>query len=288
MTAEILDGRALAKEIRADVAERASAFASAAGRPVGMATFLVGDDEASASYARTKKRAAERAGIAFEIVHRSAETRTEELLDALRARRDDEAVDGLMVEMPLPAGCDVAAVQAAVAPEKDVDGVHPASLGRLLSGHPSVVPATPRAVMALLDRAETPLEGANALVLGRSKTVGLPAALLLLARNATVTVAHSRTRALPALARRADVLVVAVGVPGLLKADMVKPGATVIDVGTNWVEDEAGGRLVGDVDFDAVAEVAGVLTPVPGGVGPVTTATVLRTAVELAEARHRG
>ena len=288
MSALPLDGRSLAKTIRAEVADRAAAFAAASGRAPVLVSLLVGDDAASLSYARSKARQAEKVGIAFRLQQLPAKATTEEVVSAVEALCAAQEVDALIIEMPLPKGVDVAAVQDAIDPARDADGVSPDSLGRLAATLPGPRPATPQAVMALLDAAETPLEGARAVVVGRSKTVGLPAALLLLARNATVTVVHSRTRALAEITREAEVLVAAVGRPGLITADAVGAGATVVDVGTNWVADpsaKAGGRLVGDVDPE-VATVAGALSPVPGGVGPVTTAILLRTTLELAEARR--
>jgi methylenetetrahydrofolate dehydrogenase (NADP+)/methenyltetrahydrofolate cyclohydrolase len=286
MSAQRLDGRALAREIRAEVAQRAEAFTARAGRPPTLVSLLVGDDDASLSYARSKARQAAKIGIDFRLERMAASDGTARIVNRIEALCASPDVDALIVEMPLPRGIDVAAVQDAIDPRRDADGVSPDSLGRLAAQLPGPRPATPLAVMALLDAAEVDLSGKRAVVVGRSKTVGLPAALMLLARHATVTIVHSRTPDLTQRAREADVLVVATGRPGLIGPEAVGPGATVIDVGTNWVSEpslDAGGRLVGDVD-PAAAEVAGLMSPVPGGVGPVTTAVLLRTTLSLAEA----
>lgn len=287
MSAQMLDGRALAKKIRAQVAERAAAFATAVGRPPVLVSLLVGDDAASLSYARSKARLAEKIGIDFRLQQLGTESTTVQVVSEVETLCASPEVDALIIEMPLPRGVDVAAVQNAIDPRKDADGVSPDSLGRLTAQLPGPRPATPLAVMAMLDAAKVQLEGTRAVVVGRSKTVGLPAALMLLGRHATVSILHSRTPDLARHASEADVLVAAVGRPGLIGPEAVRPGATVIDVGTNWVEDptaKSGGRLIGDVD-PAAADIAGRMSPVPGGVGPVTTACLLRTAVALAEAR---
>ncbi len=287
MSARLLDGRALAREIRSEVTNRAAQFKQRAGRRPVLVSLLVGDDEASLSYARSKARQAEKVGIDFRLERLAAGVDTDAVVAAIGGLCVARAVDALIVEMPLPPGIEVAAVLDAIDPRRDADGVSPDSLGRLAAQLPGPRPATPVAVMAMLQAAGTSLSGVNAVVVGRSKTVGLPAALLLLGQHASVTVVHSRTADPAAHTRRAEVLVVAAGRPGLITPEAVRPGATVIDVGTNWVADDAqtsGGRLVGDVD-PAVAEVAGAMSPVPGGVGPVTTAVLLRTAVALAEAR---
>lgn len=293
MTAVLLEGRALASALREEARARAQAVASTRGRPPGIGVLLVSDDPAVAAYARSKQRSAERLGLAHAQRRLPADARTEAVLAALAELQGDPAIDGVIVELPLPPGVDAARVLAAIDPEKDADGAHPFNLGRLAAGQPGPRPATPSAVLALLDAADTPLAGAHAVVVGRSRSVGLPMALMLLARNATVSIAHSRSRDMAALARTADVLVVAAGVPELVGAAAIKPGATVIDVGTNWVpeptaDDPEAGRLVGDVAFEAAFEVAGALTPVPRGVGPVTTAMLLLSVVALAEARGAG
>ena len=285
MAASWLMGKTLSERLRADAAERSTRFAASVGRPPALVSLLVGDDAASAAYQRSKGVAAAKAGIAYRAERLAADATTADVVAAVQALNADAAVDGILVEMPLPRGCDTAAVQAAIDPLRDVDAVTPANLGRLICGMPGPQPATPRAVMALLADAGIALAGAQAVVVGRSKTVGLPVALLLLQADATVSICHSRSRDVAAVARTADVLVVAVGRPALIGPDAVKPGAVVVDVGTNWVDDGDGGRMVGDVDTAAVADVAGWLTPVPGGVGPVTTACVLVATLELAEHR---
>ncbi len=271
-----MDGRALAAKLRGDVAREVAEL----GEPVGLATVLVGDDPASAIYVRRKQEACREAGI--EAFHHplSADTSEDELLALVAALNADERVTGILVQLPLPAQIDDDRVIRAIDPAKDVDGFHPANAGLLVQGLPTFVPATPAGIMELLREYEVALEGARALVVGRSNIVGKPVALLLLAENATVTIAHSRTRDLPALAAEADVVVAAVGRAGMVTADMVKPGATVIDVGINRVD----GKVVGDVAED-VREVAGLLTPVPGGVGPMTIAMLLANTVRAAAGR---
>lgn len=237
MTAVRLDGRELARTIRTEARERAMALAAARGRPPGLGVLIVSDDPAVAAYAQAKERAAAAAGLAYVASSLSPSADTQAVLSALHALQDDPAVDGVLVELPLPAHVDAIRVLAAIEPARDADGASPASLGRLAAGMPGPRPATPAAVMALLDEAATPLRGARAVIVGRSRAVGLPAALMLLARDATVTVAHSRTRGLAAITRTADVLVAAAGVPNLIGADGVRPGAVVVDVGTTWVPD---------------------------------------------------
>jgi len=271
-----MDGKALAERLRAEITHEVGRIGD-----VGLATVLVGDDPASDVYIRRKHEAANEVGIRS-IDHRlSAETTQEELDRLVAGLNADETVDGILVQSPLPAQLDEAAAVRQLDPQKDVDGFHPANAARLYLGDPLFVPATPLGVMALLREYEVPLEGARAVVVGRSLIVGKPMALLLLGANATVTVAHSRTADLGALTREADVLVVAVGQTDVVSAEMVKPGATVIDVGMN----RAGGVLRGDVDPGA-AEIAGLITPVPGGVGPMTIASLLRNTVEAARRRR--
>jgi methylenetetrahydrofolate dehydrogenase (NADP+) / methenyltetrahydrofolate cyclohydrolase len=271
-----MDGKALAARIRAEVAREVEAH----GRPVGLATVLVGGDPASDVYIRAKHKATLEVGMVPRDLRLPAETSEAELLGLVAELNADEAVDGILVQLPLPDGIDEARVIRAVDPVKDVDGFHPLNGGLLLAGTPGHVPGTPAGVLELLDAYEVELQGAEAVVIGRSDIVGKPAALLLLHRHATVTVCHSRTRDLAAALRRADVVVAAVGVPGIVTAEMVKPGAAVVDVGINRTE--AG--LVGDVD-PGVAEVAGLLTPVPGGVGPMTVAMLLRSTLRAARYR---
>lgn len=274
--ARLMDGKALAERIRAEVAEELRELGE-----VGLTTVLVGDDPASEIYIRRKQEAAREAGI-LSRDYRLAEDATEEELLALVAELNaDDAVDGILVQLPLPPHIDEQRVIDAVDPAKDVDGFHPVNAGKLFLGQDGLVAATPTGIMTLLDEYDVPLHGARAVVVGRSTIVGKPVALLLLARHATVTICHSRTADLAAHTEAADVLVVATGHPGLVTPDMVKEGATVIDVGMNRTED----GLRGDVDPD-VAERAGLITPVPGGVGPMTIASLLRNTVKAARLRH--
>jgi methylenetetrahydrofolate dehydrogenase (NADP+) / methenyltetrahydrofolate cyclohydrolase len=268
-----MDGKALAARVRAEVAREVDEL----GRPVGLATVLVGEDEASALYVRRKQEACAEVGI--EPIHHElgAGTSEEELLGLVAGLNGDDRVTGILVQLPLPEHMDDERVIQAIAPIKDVDGFHPASAGHLLQGEPTFVAATPAGIMEILRAYEIPLEGARAVVVGRSNIVGKPMALLLLAENATVTVCHSRTRGLEEIVRSADVVVAAVGRAGMVTREMVKEGATVIDVGINRVD----GKVVGDVAED-VREVAGLLTPVPGGVGPMTIAMLLRNTVKAA------
>jgi len=282
MAATLIDGKAIAHEVRARVAEEVAALVAAGERAPGLATVLVGEDPASTVYVANKRRACAEAGIADLHRHLPATATAAEVAALIEQLNADPACSGILLQRPLPDGLDDAALSALIAPEKDVDGLTPISAGRLLQGAPGLRPCTPLGVIELLDRHEVPLEGAEAVIVGRSDLVGKPVAQLLLQRNATVTVCHSRTRDLPAVCARADVLVAAVGVPRLLGADAVKPGATVIDVGMNRLPD----GLCGDVDFDAVREVAGLLTPVPGGVGPMTIAMLLRNTLAAARSRR--
>ncbi len=276
MTAVRIDGKALALEVRAEVAEDVRAW----GRPVCLATILVGDDPASHVYVGSKHKASHEAGIDSRDHRFPEDTEEQAVLDLIAELNADDAVDGILVQLPLPAHMDEPKVLRAVDPDKDVDGFHILNAGRLYLGEPFLVPATPSGVMVMLERHGVELKGKEAVVIGRSEIVGKPMAMLLLAEHATVTICHSRTEDLAAHTRRADVLVAAVGRPGMVTPDMVKPGATVIDVGVNRTE--AG--LVGDVD-PGVFEVAGLMTPVPGGVGPMTIAMLLRNT--LTAARHR-
>jgi methylenetetrahydrofolate dehydrogenase (NADP+)/methenyltetrahydrofolate cyclohydrolase len=281
VAARIIDGRAVAAEIRERVAAEVEVYAAEAGRRPALATVLVGEDPASEIYVANKHRACEEAGM--RSVHRGlpAETTEEELLAVVGELGDDADVDGILVQLPLPGHIDPDRVVAAIDPAKDVDGLTPVNAGLLAHGTPGLVPCTPAGVMELLAHEGVSLEGAEAVVVGRSKLVGVPVARLLLAANATVTVCHSRTRDLPSVCSRADVLVAAVGLPRLLGADAIKPGAVVIDVGMNRGED----GLCGDVDFEVAMEVAAAITPVPGGVGPMTIAMLLVNT--LAAARRR-
>jgi methylenetetrahydrofolate dehydrogenase (NADP+)/methenyltetrahydrofolate cyclohydrolase len=281
--AEIIDGKAIAQEIRESLPARVAKVEEKLGFPPGLGVMLVGDDPASATYVGMKEKACAKAGIHSRQVTLGSEVTPEEVFGHIDDLNNDERIHGILIQQPLPPQIDTEAVCAATSPEKDVDGFHPHNLGELLrAGTAPFVACTPRGVIELLERTDTPIKGAKAVVLGRSNIVGKPAALLLLARHATLTICHSRTEDLPAVCREADILVAAVGRPKMVKGDWVKPGATVIDVGTNRLDD---GSLCGDVDFDDVVEVAGKLTPSPGGVGPMTIAMLLVNTVESAERR---
>ncbi|HEX7310213.1 MAG TPA: bifunctional 5,10-methylenetetrahydrofolate dehydrogenase/5,10-methenyltetrahydrofolate cyclohydrolase [Gaiellaceae bacterium] len=273
--ATLMDGKALAQRIRADVKKEVAQLGS-----LGLATILVGDDPANDIYIRRKHEAAQEVGITSTDIRLPEETSEEELLDRIAALNADDAIDGILVQLPLPEHVSEVRVIRAVEPVKDVDGFHPLNAGQLYLGRPSLVPATPIGIMALLAEYDISLEGAKAVVVGRSDIVGKPVAHLLLQQHATVTICHSRTRDLRRETLEADVLVVAVGRPWLVTADMVKHGATVVDVGLSRTD--AG--LAGDVD-PAVMEVAGHMTPVPGGVGPMTIASLLRNTVLAAKFR---
>ena len=278
MTAVRIDGKLVAQKVRAQVARDVAAY----GGPVCLATILVGDDPASHIYVGKKHDAAREAGIDTRD-HRLPEATSEaEVLETLEELNADDAVDGILVQLPLPAHVDEPRVIGAIEPDKDVDGLHPLNSGRLFLGKPLHVPATPSGVMVMLEEYGIALEGKEAVVIGRSELAGKPMAMLLLAANATVTICHSRTKDLSAHTRRADVLVAAVGVPGIVRPEMVKPGATVVDIGVNRTVS----GIVGDVD-PAVAEVAGHLTPVPGGVGPMTIAMLLRNTLTAAQQRRQ-
>jgi methylenetetrahydrofolate dehydrogenase (NADP+)/methenyltetrahydrofolate cyclohydrolase len=287
MSAALIDGKAFAAALRARIAAAVPTFVEAAGRPPGLAVVLVGEDPASQVYVRNKGKATLEAGMAsFE--HRLPDSTTQaELLSLVRRLNEDEAIDGILVQLPLPAGIDDKAVIDAIDPAKDVDGFHPVNAGRLAVGEEGMVPCTPLGCLLLLKDRLGDLSGLNAVVIGRSNIVGKPMAQLLLGENCTVTVAHSRTRDLADVVRRADIVVAAVGRPEMVKADWLKPGAAVIDVGINRVAgvEEGKTRLVGDVDFVGASAVAGAITPVPGGVGPMTIAVLLRNTLVAAHAR---
>jgi methylenetetrahydrofolate dehydrogenase (NADP+)/methenyltetrahydrofolate cyclohydrolase len=281
MAARTIDGKAVAAAMRERVKADLAAYAEEFGRVPGLATVLVGDDPASEIYVRNKRRTTEELGM--RSIHHGPEAsiREEELLDLVRELGADEEVDGILVQLPLPAHIDPDAIVAAIEPGKDVDGLTPVNAGLLAHGTPGLVPCTPAGVMELLRHEGVELEGAEAVVVGRSKLVGVPMARLLLSANATVTICHSRSRDLDATCRRADVLVAAVGVPRLLGAAAVKPGAVVIDVGMNRLEE----GVCGDVDYEAAAGVAAAITPVPGGVGPMTIAMLLSNTLQAARMR---
>jgi methylenetetrahydrofolate dehydrogenase (NADP+) / methenyltetrahydrofolate cyclohydrolase len=274
--AKLMDGKRLAARIRAEVAKEVEDLGH-----VGLSTILVGDDAASEIYIRRKQEAAKEVGIASRDYRLAEDTSEQELLELIAQLNADESVDGILVQLPLPPQIDEQRAIEAVDPAKDVDGFHPVNAGRLSLGLDGIVAGTPTGIMTLLDEYDVPLVGANAVVVGRSNIVGKPISLLLLARHATVTICHSRTRDLAAHTREADVLVVAVGQAGLIVPNMVKEGATVVDVGMNRTDE----GLRGDVD-PAVAERAGLMTPVPGGVGPMTISSLLRNTVKAARARR--
>lgn len=281
MTAQLIDGRAIAAMVRARVRSEVDSYRSEAGRSPSLATVIVGNDPASQVYVRNKHRACEEVGIGSVHHGLPAATRENQLLELVGELGVDPEVDGILVQLPLPNQIDPDAVVAAIDPGKDVDGLTPLNAGLLAHGTPGLLPCTPAGVMEILNHHAFDLEGAEAVVVGRSKLVGVPLARLLLGANATVTVCHSRTRNLAAVARRADLLVAAAGVPRLLGAEAIKPGAVVIDVGMN--RDQHG--LCGDVDFEAVSAVAAAITPVPGGVGPMTIAMLLVNTLSAARAR---
>lgn len=280
MTARLIDGKAVAAALRASVAAR---VATLSYRP-GLTVILLGDDPASQTYVRNKDKAAAQAGINAHTIRLPADTTQTVLLERIEALNADLAVDGILVQLPLPPHIDAGVIVEAVDPAKDVDGFHPVNVGRLASGRSGLVPCTPLGVMRLLASANVTLAGARALVLGRSAVVGRPLVGLLLAENATVTVAHSHTTGIADECRRAEILIAAIGRPEQVRGDWIRPGATVIDVGTNRLSD---GRLVGDVAFAECAAVAGAITPVPGGVGPMTIACLLENTLVAAE-RRRG
>ncbi len=279
MRAKVLDGKSLAAEVRQSLKSAVASLAARGARP-GLAAILVGEDPASRIYVRNKARACEDAGVRSEI-HELPESAPESaLLERIASLNADRSVHGILVQLPLPRQIDAQRVLAAVSPAKDVDGFHAQNLGALLQGRPGFVPGTPAGVMRLLDCSGIRLAGAHAVIVGRSTIVGKPLALLLLQRDATVTICHSKTRDLESVTRGADILVAAVGKPKLVTAAMVKRGACVIDVGINRTPD---GKIVGDVDFGGVSEVAGSITPVPGGVGPMTIAMLIANTVRAAE-----
>lgn len=282
MSAVIIDGKAVAAAVREQVAAQVQHLRQSGLRP-GLGVVLCGDNPASATYVRNKGRVAEELGLRFELHTPAASSTTEELLSLVRRLDEDDGIDGILVQLPLPQQVDTDAILSAVRPDKDADGFHPLNFGRLAEGgQPPVIACTPAGCMELLRRYQVPLRGSRAVVIGRSAIVGRPVALLLINADSTVTVCHSRTRDLPGVCREADILVCAIGRPGMVTAEFVKPGAAVIDVGTTPVD----GKVRGDVDRDTVEPVAGWLTPVPGGVGPMTIAMLMRNTVALCAARR--
>ncbi len=282
MTAKLIDGNALSATLRAKLADRAAALKARGVEPC-LAVLLVGEDPASAVYVRNKVAGCEKAGIRSikDVYPKDADPAT--VLARIQDLNADPAVHGILVQLPLPDHFNEDAVLEAIAPEKDVDGFHAENVGALMQGNPRFIPCTPYGVMKMLESEGVKLSGAEAVIVGRSNIVGKPMAMLLLAQSCTVTVCHSRSRDLAFHTRRADILVAAVGRPKMITGDMVKPGAVVIDVGINRLPPEQGGKLCGDVDFESVKEVASLLTPVPGGVGPMTITMLLTNTLESAE-----
>jgi methylenetetrahydrofolate dehydrogenase (NADP+)/methenyltetrahydrofolate cyclohydrolase len=279
MTARMIDGKALSAKVRGEIAERVRRLGSRGVTP-GLAVVLVGENPASQIYVRNKAAACEAAGMLSRVIPMGADTAEDELLDVIDSLNNDPAIHGILVQLPLPGHIDTGLVIEAISPDKDVDGFHVSNAGLLMTGRPRFRPCTPYGVMTMLESEGVTLRGAEAVIVGASNIVGKPMAMLLLAAGATVTLCNSKTRDLGAQTRRADVLVVATGKPGIVTGDMVKPGAVVIDVGINRLPS---GKLVGDVDFSSAANVASAITPVPGGVGPMTIAMLLMNTLEAAE-----
>jgi methylenetetrahydrofolate dehydrogenase (NADP+)/methenyltetrahydrofolate cyclohydrolase len=278
MAAQILDGKSLAASIRAELKQKVAALVQRGVKP-GLAVILAGDDAASRVYVRNKTLAAGEIGVHSELVELPADVSERQMLERVEALNRNPAIHGILVQLPLPKHINGARVLEAVAPAKDVDGFHEVNLGALLAGRPGVVPCTPAGVMRLIEHAGVPLAGRHAVVIGRSNIVGKPLALLLLQKDASVTICHSKSQDLKAITKQADILVAAVGRAKLVTAEMVKPGACVIDVGVNRLPD---GKLAGDVDYEAVKQIAGWITPVPGGVGPMTIAMLLENCLRAA------
>ncbi|HOJ22602.1 MAG TPA: bifunctional methylenetetrahydrofolate dehydrogenase/methenyltetrahydrofolate cyclohydrolase FolD [Armatimonadota bacterium] len=278
MAAEIIDGKAIAAEIRAEVARGVAALKESRGIVPGLAAVIVGENPASRTYVNMKRKACAEAGIHSEEYAFPEGISQQDLLSLVGRLNEDPRIHGILVQLPLPEPLDAQEVLAAIDPEKDVDGFHPVNMGRLVLGLPGFVPSTPLGIMELLRRTGVSVAGKHAVVVGRSHIVGKPAALLLLSQHATVTICHSRTADLPEVCRTAEILVVAVGKPEMVRGDWIKPGATVIDVGINRVD----GKLLGDVHFESASQVAGAITPVPGGVGPMTIAMLLRNTLDAA------
>jgi methylenetetrahydrofolate dehydrogenase (NADP+)/methenyltetrahydrofolate cyclohydrolase len=281
--ARIIDGKAAAAALRTEIGQEIAAIREARGLVPGLHVVLVGDDPASRVYVNSKEKLAAEIGMNSAVHRMPAETSEAELLAKLAELNADDAIDGILVQLPLPKHIDTGRIIDAIDPAKDVDGLHPINAGRLAGGKSGLVPCTPLGSMLLLKAALPSLSGLEAVVVGRSELVGRPLAQLLLQADCTVTIAHSRTRDLPAVCRRADILVAAVGRPNMIKGDWIKPGATVIDVGINRLPD---GKLTGDVDFAEAAKIAGAITPVPGGVGPMTIACLLRNTLSAFHARR--
>ena len=273
----IIDGKQIAQHLKEEIREQVKQLAIQNGRKPRLDVIIVGENPASKTYVRSKINATEFCGMDGELIALPETTSEEELLRVIRELNENEAVDGILVQLPLPKHIDEQEVIHAIAPEKDVDGFHPENVAKLWLNQKAIVPCTPMGIMELLKQTGTPLAGRHAVVVGRSNIVGKPIAKLLLDENCTVTIAHSRTADLAQICREADILVVAVGRSRLITGEMIKPGATVIDVGINRAED---GKLVGDVDFESASKVAGAITPVPGGVGPMTIAMLMRNTYQ--------
>ena len=282
MTAKLIDGKAIAASVRAGVKERVAEFVARNGVRPGLTVVLVGEDPASRVYVRNKGKAADEAGILSRQIDLPASTSESELLDLVARLNADDTVHGILVQLPLPDAIAEKKVIEAISPEKDVDGFHPMNAGRLFTGGTSFLPCTPYGILAMLDHEKVELKGKHAVVVGRSNIVGKPAAMLLLSRHATVTICHSRTVDLPSVVRSGDVVVAAVGRAEMIRGSWIKPGAVVIDVGMNR---NAAGKLCGDVAFDEAREVAGAITPVPGGVGPMTITMLLKNTLKAASLR---
>ncbi|MGG3233661.1 bifunctional methylenetetrahydrofolate dehydrogenase/methenyltetrahydrofolate cyclohydrolase FolD [Priestia flexa] len=278
MTATIIKGKEVAAELRADLKEEVAQLKEHGVVP-GLTVILVGDNPASHSYVKAKAKACEEIGVASEVIKRDVNITQEELLQEIQQLNESEAVHGILVQLPLPNHIDEKAVLNAISPKKDVDGFHPVSVGNMVIGDECYLPCTPHGIIELIKRSGEEISGKHAVVIGRSNIVGKPVAMLLLQENATVTIAHSRTKDLSAMIKQADILVSAVGRPRLVKAEDLKPGAIVIDVG-NTMEN---GKLVGDIDYEPAKEVAGYITPVPGGVGPMTITMLLKNTVDAAK-----
>ncbi len=283
MSAQRIDGKAIASAVRAEIAGETAKLTESGITP-GLAVILVGDDPASKVYVRNKERACQQVGFNSWIIRMDADTTQDQLLGEIRRLNAEPTVDGILVQLPVPRQINPGEVIRAIAPDKDVDGFHPMNTGALFSGEEGMVSCTPMGCIELLKRSDIKMSGAHAVVVGRSNIVGKPMAMLLLRENCTVTVCHSKTAGLGAITRQADILVAAIGRPGFITADMIKPGAAVIDVGINRLSD---GTLSGDVDFAGASQVAGAITPVPGGVGPMTIAMLLKNTLKAAKAHGR-
>jgi methylenetetrahydrofolate dehydrogenase (NADP+)/methenyltetrahydrofolate cyclohydrolase len=280
VTARLIDGKALALQVREGLATESAAVLAKTGMKPGLATILVGDDPASHLYVKSKQKACDAAGIYIDDHKLPASTTQAELLALIEKENADPKIHGILVQLPLPKHIDSKVVLEAVSPDKDADGFHPYNFGRLVEGHPVFEACTPKGVIKMIESTGVSIEGKRAVVLGRSNIVGKPLALMLLQRNATVTICHSKTKDLPSVCRQAELLLVAIGKAKFVTADMVRDGAVVIDVGTNRLPD---GKVVGDVDFEPVSQKAGWISPVPGGVGPMTIAMLLDNTVESAK-----